>query len=627
MAFFDPSRPTSLYTDASPVGVSAVLTQGDKIIQYGSRALTPVEQRYSQTEREALAITWAVEYFHIYVFGASFDVFTDHKPLVSIFGNTRAQLSARIERWVLRTLPYEMTVKYRPGHDNPADYLSRHPVEVAPSSREQKTAEEYLNYLVGTSTPKTMTTDMVATETTRDNTLQAVIRAIVTNNWGAKEENIDRAVFHMLYTCRTELAVHESGILLKGTRIVLPDSLQAEAVKLAHSGHQGIVKTTALLREKVWFKGLQAMVEKTVKACHLCQVTTPTTAREPLQMSDLPEEIWAEASADFGDLANGQKILVVIDEYSRYPFVEIIDSVTTRSIIPRLDAIFAMCGIPGLLKTDNGAPFFSHDFDTFAKHTGFIHRKITPRWPRANAEVERFMRTVKKTLKYAHAQNMNIKQELYKFLMDYRTTPHSSTGVPPATLFFGRSLRTRLPQVVADRPPEDMDVRARDTQAKAKMKAYADTKVHAKPSTIAVGDAVLLKDTSVCRSRTPYQPSPLVVIDRKGSMITASRDGASVTRNSSFFKRSPCPPAAGPPAAEDQIDAPLIAPYQQPMPATPPPPASPQVDTQPRYISSPAPLTPASPNAPPRSPMTQPSIGRPSRQTKAPDYLRDYICE
>ena len=625
LAFFDPSLPTSIYTDASPVGVSAVLTQGDKVIQYGSRALTPVEQRYSQTEREALAITWACEYFHIFVFGAPFEVFTDHKPLVSIFGNTRAQLSARIERWVLRTLPYEMRVTYRPGHDNPADYLSRHPVDVTPSSREEKAAEEYLNYLVDVSTPKTMTIDQVINETAKDATLQAVIQAMITNNWQPKDDEIDRTAFHVLFTCRNELAVHESGILLKGTRIVLPDSLHADAVRLAHTGHQGIVKTTALLREKVWFKGLQAMVERTVKACHLCQVTTPTAAREPLEMSELPEDVWTEVSSDFGDIPNGQKILVVVDDYSRYPFVEFIDSVTARTVIPRLDSLFAMCGIPGVFKTDNGAPFFGHDFAAFAEHEGFHHRKITPRWPRANAEAERFMRTVKKPLKYAYAKNLNLKQELNKFLLDYRTTPHPTTGVPPATLFFGRKLRTRLPQIITAKPPGDTEVRERDTASKAKMKAYADARVHAKPSTIALGDAVLLKDTSVCKSRTPYQLDPFVVVGKKGSMITASRGDTHVTRNSSFFKRSPCPPAEEPPA-EDTLDASTTA-LQPPMSTSPTPPATPRAVAPPRSISSPARSTSDGP-ATPRSQATPlPATGRPQRLTNKPEYLKDYVCD
>ena len=142
-----------------------MLSQNGWIVQFASCALSTVEQRYSQTECEALAITWACEHFHIYIFGAPFTVFTDHKPLTSIFNNTRSQLSACIERWVLRTQPYDMTVIYRPGHDNPADYLSRHPTHLPPSNREQKIAEEYINYILSTSTPKAMTIDEVATET------------------------------------------------------------------------------------------------------------------------------------------------------------------------------------------------------------------------------------------------------------------------------------------------------------------------------------------------------------------------------------------------------------------------------------------------------------------------------
>ena len=138
LACFDPNRHTEIHTDASPVGISAVLSQNGRIVQFANRALSAVEQRYSQTEREALAITWACEHFHIYIFGAPFTVFTDHQPLTSIFNNTLSQLSARIERWVLRTQPYDMTVIYRPGHDNPADYSSHHPTHLPPSDREQK---------------------------------------------------------------------------------------------------------------------------------------------------------------------------------------------------------------------------------------------------------------------------------------------------------------------------------------------------------------------------------------------------------------------------------------------------------------------------------------------------------
>lgn len=101
----------------------------------------------------------------------------------------------------------------------------------------------------------------------------------------------------------------------KGRQIVLPNALRLQAVKIAHSGHQGSAKTLALLREEVWFGGMQETVEKTVKDCFTCQISTPTPAREPLQMSPLPTAPWSQLSADFADAPNGHTLLMVTDKY------------------------------------------------------------------------------------------------------------------------------------------------------------------------------------------------------------------------------------------------------------------------------------------------------------------------
>ena len=389
LAYFDPNKHTEIHTDACPVGISAGLSQNGRIVQFASRALSTVEQRYSLPNR-----TWSTCYYmgvwklsHIYMFGAPFTVFTDHKPLTSILNNTRSQLSARIEHWVLRTQPYDTIVIYRPGHDNPADYLSRHPTHLPPSDREQKIAEEYINYILSTSTPKAMTIDEVATETAKDKILTTVIQAILTNKWHGVEDGINKATFHTLQANRAELSqAHKDSIILKGGRIVLPEALQNRAAKIAYAGHQGIVKTMALLREKVWFKNMQPLVEENIKNCHTCQISTHKPAREPLQMSPLPTAAWAKVSADFGRLQNGKYLLVVKDEYSCYVVVDILDFISTISAIPRLDKIFAEFGVPVSLKTDNGPPFNSHEFKTYASITGFKHKRITPLWPQANAE-------------------------------------------------------------------------------------------------------------------------------------------------------------------------------------------------------------------------------------------------
>ena len=87
MAYFDPYKKTVLFVDASPVGLGAMLTQSGKLISYASKALSSVERRYSQIEREALAIAWDCHHFRIYLLGSHFRVITDHKPLLHIFNS------------------------------------------------------------------------------------------------------------------------------------------------------------------------------------------------------------------------------------------------------------------------------------------------------------------------------------------------------------------------------------------------------------------------------------------------------------------------------------------------------------------------------------------------------------
>ena len=108
MAYFDTQKDTVMTVDASPVGISAILAQENphsddcRIVAYASRALSPVEKRYSQTEKEALSVVWAVEHFHLFIYGKPFKLINDHKPLEVIYGNPKSKPSARIERWVLR---------------------------------------------------------------------------------------------------------------------------------------------------------------------------------------------------------------------------------------------------------------------------------------------------------------------------------------------------------------------------------------------------------------------------------------------------------------------------------------------------------------------------------------------
>ena len=124
----DMTKPFVLRTDASDVGIGAVLLQeyGDHLfpVSYVSKKLLQRERAYSIMEKECLAIVWAVKKFSTYLFGAQFVLKTDHQPLAYL--NQAKYTNSRIMRWALFLQPYQIVIESIKGADNiGADYLSR----------------------------------------------------------------------------------------------------------------------------------------------------------------------------------------------------------------------------------------------------------------------------------------------------------------------------------------------------------------------------------------------------------------------------------------------------------------------------------------------------------------------
>ncbi|XP_022797858.1 uncharacterized protein K02A2.6-like [Stylophora pistillata] len=372
-----------------------------------------------------LAVVWGVEQFHLNVYGAQFSVITDHKPLIGIFKNQK-QTSPRMERWKLRLMPHGCQLIYRPGRDaeNPAYYMSRHPCPTAPE--EQNLAEDHASYVCSNAVPRAMTLKEIKQETRNEAEMQAVIKAVETGQWNVSDDQKYKKL-------KEELSVF-NGLVLRRNRIVIPFTLSSKAVDLAHGNPQGIVKTKQLVRDKVCFPGIYKLTEEKVKNCLSCQAaSTKSPPFEPLRMTSLPSGPWEEVAADFaGPFPSSDYIMVVTDELSRFPEVEILTSTSAKVMIPKLDAILSRQGIPYVLKSDNGPPFNGHEFKNFSDYLGFKHRRIIPYWPRANGEAERLVQTPKKHIRISHLEGKNWKQELYKFLRQYRATPHSTINVSPS---------------------------------------------------------------------------------------------------------------------------------------------------------------------------------------------------
>ena len=312
MAYFDKNKETEVITDASPWGLSAILSQhtpgkGDRrIVAYVSRSLSPVEQRYSQTEREALAIVWAVERLHIYLYGEHFTVYTDCKPVQLILSNRKSKPPARIERWNLRLQEYDFSIVHTKGTDNPSDFMSRHPSMDRDATEKQ--AEEYVHFISTHAVPKAMSLQEIQRSTKADPTLQKLAEFIHSDNWDSLskppasefEEGVNVAELKSFKKIKEEITTNEDdSVLLRGTRIIVPFQLRRQAISLAHEGHQGLVKTKQLLREKIWFPGIDEQVTVMIKNCLACQANTPANRPDPLKMSPLPPEPWHTIHIDF----------------------------------------------------------------------------------------------------------------------------------------------------------------------------------------------------------------------------------------------------------------------------------------------------------------------------------------
>ena len=153
MGFFNREWTTELTTDASPDGLGAVLSQFNPldeskrhIVLFASRCLSSVEKRYSQVEREALAVVWACERLKLYLVRKTFNLIVDNKAVEMIFGNPKSKPSARIERWGLRLLPFTFKIRHESGESNIADYFSRNAINEIKNSGDS--VEHYINMLV-----------------------------------------------------------------------------------------------------------------------------------------------------------------------------------------------------------------------------------------------------------------------------------------------------------------------------------------------------------------------------------------------------------------------------------------------------------------------------------------------
>ncbi|XP_023806890.1 uncharacterized protein K02A2.6-like isoform X1 [Oryzias latipes] len=357
---YDPNSELKISADASSFGLGAVLLQKNNAewapVAYASRAMTATEQRYAQVEKEALAATWACESFSCFVLGRSFVLETDHKPLVSLLGGKALDdLPPRIQRFRMRLMRDNYKISHVAGKNLwTADTLSRAPLRASGAHTGASLLEDTNIYVDSVISNLPVSGDYLSNlrDHLKADSACAALMEFCRDGW--PDKNRLQGVLKQYWAERAVLTVHD-GLLLRGTRLVIPSSLRNDVLEKLHEGHMGVTKCRERAKQTVWWPGLSNQLSDMVLRCRTC-IQERTNVKEPLMPSQMPDRPWQRLGADLFTL-DSKEYLLVVDYFSR--FVEIAQLSYTRSmdVVVHLKSIFARHGIPQVLVTDNGPQF------------------------------------------------------------------------------------------------------------------------------------------------------------------------------------------------------------------------------------------------------------------------------
>ena len=336
-----------------------------------------------------LAAVFGVERFHTYIYGRSFMIESDHKPLESISRKNLADTPAWLQCMMLCLQGCNFTIHYcpskemvipdtlshfsfQPGPDLPLD-IAIHHARIMPDHKEAF-QQAFVN----------------------DPEMRALADLIITG-WPKDIKEVPHPL-HPYWQHRETLTIEDS-LVLQGEALIIPPAERERTLYQLHQFHQGITKSQLLTRGSFFWPGINKAIEEVVCQCEACTWFQSQNAVAPLTPTPTPSCPWQMCAIDIFTL-KGVDHLVVGNFYLKMILVQCLSpgQSNANKVVSLLKEMFSEHGIPEVLHSDNGPQYSSAQFTNFCMSWGITHETSSLHYPQSNGFTEACIKSIKQAL-------------------------------------------------------------------------------------------------------------------------------------------------------------------------------------------------------------------------------------